>query len=69
MNVFGIEGPAADKTKSAHKQERAGPCPICEFETIPHHDGRNHKFQGKGQRAPLTEDQIKELGYTQKKPA
>jgi hypothetical protein len=69
MQPFGVGSSAAYKTTSADKQERAGPCPICKFETIPHHDGRKHKFQGKGQGAPFTEDQMKELGYIRKKPA
>ena len=68
MRLFGIGSPAADKTKSAAKKERSGPCPVCKFETIPHHDGRNHRFQGEDKK-PLTDNQMKDQGYIKKKPA
>lgn len=39
------------------------PCPICEFTTVPPHDARNHRGQGKKKKA-FTADELKTLGMT-----
>jgi hypothetical protein len=36
---------APAKTQASKRQARDLPCPICEFKTTPHHDGRMHRSQ------------------------
>jgi hypothetical protein len=45
------------KTKSA-RTPKAGPCPICEFQTDPPHDGRAHRGQKK--KAPFTKAELED---------
>lgn len=40
------------------RAEASGPCPICKFETSPHHDGRNHPR--KGDKLPFTDEELKQ---------
>jgi hypothetical protein len=65
MRLFGIGGTVQAKTKAAPKAEKTGPCPICKFETIPYHDGHQHRFQGKDKK-PMTDDRLNEQGYKKK---
>jgi hypothetical protein len=44
------------------RQARDVPCPICEFKTEPHHDGRAHRSQ-EPKRA-FTEEELAERGLT-----
>lgn len=37
-------------------------CPICQFVTVPAHDARNHRGQGKKKHA-FSAEELKELGY------
>jgi hypothetical protein len=37
------------------------PCPICEFKTSPHHDGRAHRAQEP--KRPFTEEELAEKGF------
>jgi hypothetical protein len=43
------------------RQARDVPCPICEFKTDPHHDGRAHRSQLEPKR-PFTEEELVEKG-------
>jgi hypothetical protein len=36
---------ATSKAQAPKRQARDLPCPICEFKTTPHHDGRMHRSQ------------------------
>jgi hypothetical protein len=36
---------ASSKTQAPKRQPRDLPCPICNFKTTPHHDGRMHRSQ------------------------
>jgi hypothetical protein len=36
---------ATSKAQAPKRQARDLPCPICEFKTSPHHDGRMHRSQ------------------------
>jgi hypothetical protein len=37
--------PRKPTTQAPKRQARNLPCPICEFKTTPHHDGRMHRSQ------------------------
>jgi hypothetical protein len=52
------ERPEAEAPK---RQARDVPCPICEFKTEPHHDGRAHRSQREPKR-PFTEEELTEKG-------
>jgi hypothetical protein len=47
--------------EAAKRQTRDIPCPICEFSTEPHHDGRAHRSQHEPKR-PFTEEELAERG-------
>jgi vacuolar-type H+-ATPase subunit H len=51
-----VKGKIAKITKDA-------PCPICEFQTSPPHDGRTHRNQGK-KKKPFTPDELKARGLS-----
>ena len=44
------------------RQARDLPCPICEFKTTPHHDGRMHRSQKA--KKPFTVEELMEKGLT-----
>ena len=44
------------------RQARDLPCPICEFKTEPHHDGRAHRSQDP--KKPFTVEELAERGLT-----
>ena len=46
--------------ESSRRQARDSPCPICEFRTEPHHDGRAHRSQEP--KRPFTEEELSEKG-------
>jgi hypothetical protein len=59
--------PRARKSSGEGKATRApstGPCPICKFETSPHHDARKHRSQPEGQKKPFTAEELTGLGLT-----
>ena len=49
--------------EAPRRQARDVPCPICEFKTKPHHDGRAHRSQQEPKR-PFTEEELVEKGLT-----
>jgi hypothetical protein len=64
-----VEGSARSTTR--RPRERSGgdapkrrardlPCPICEYKTEPHHDGRKHRSQQP--KRPFTEEELDERG-------
>jgi hypothetical protein len=44
------------------RQARDVPCPICEFKTTPHHDGRMHRSQKT--KKPFSVEELMEKGLT-----
>jgi hypothetical protein len=66
-----IEGPSTSTARkparhrsegeAPKRQARDIPCPICEFKTEPHHDGRAHRSQHEPKR-PFTEEELSEKG-------
>jgi hypothetical protein len=46
--------------EASKRQARDLPCPICEFKTEPHHDGRAHRSQEP--KRPFTEEELSERG-------
>ena len=53
---------ASSKTDAPKRQARDVPCPICEFKTSPHHDGRMHRSQKS--KKPFTVEELMEKGLT-----
>ena len=49
--------------KEGAKITKDAPCPICEFQTSPPHDGRTHRNQGK-KKKPFTPDELKARGLS-----
>lgn len=63
LNNLGFKYHLTQEGTTAKKRvAKGGPCPICEFETSPSHDGRRHRWQ-KGKKRPFTPAELKELGY------
>jgi hypothetical protein len=64
------EGASTSKARAPRKpaspppkrQARDLPCPICEFKTSPHHDGRMHRSQKT--KKPFTVEELMESGLT-----
>jgi hypothetical protein len=50
-------------SQAPRRQARDVPCPICEFNTTPHHDGRMHRSQKT--KKPFTVEELMEKGLTQ----
>jgi hypothetical protein len=48
------------ESEAPKRQARDLPCPICEFRTTPHHDGRAHRSQEP--KKPFTEEELVEKG-------
>jgi hypothetical protein len=48
--------------QASKRQPRDLPCPICEFKTEPHHDGRAHRSQEP--KKPFTEEELAQRGMT-----
>jgi hypothetical protein len=67
-----VEGPSASTARKPPRQRSEGeapkrqardvPCPICEFKTEPHHDGRAHRSQDP--KKPFTVEELAERGLT-----
>jgi hypothetical protein len=57
-------GPRQEHSKTAapKRQTKDVPCPICEFKTNPHHDGRAHRSQKR--KKPFTAEELVEKGLT-----
>jgi hypothetical protein len=53
---------ATAKTQAGKRQTRDLPCPICEFKTTPHHDGRMHRKQKT--KKPFTVEELMEKHLT-----
>lgn len=41
------------------------PCPVCKFRTVPHHDARSHRAQGRTKK-PFTATELQEFGLVRK---
>jgi hypothetical protein len=55
-------GPRKASSTGLKRQPRDLPCPICEFKTAPHHDGRLHRNQTK--KKPFTVEELMEKHLT-----
>jgi hypothetical protein len=55
--------PRKATSKAPQRQARDVPCPICQFKTSPHHDGRLHRSQKT--KKPFTVEELMEKGLTQ----
>jgi hypothetical protein len=49
-------------TQAPRREARDVPCPICEFKTTPHHDGRMHRSQKS--KKPFTVEELMEKHLT-----
>jgi hypothetical protein len=54
--------PRKAASQAPKRQTRDLPCPICEFKTDPHHDGRAHRSQKT--KKPFTVEELMEKGLT-----
>ena len=54
--------PRKATSQAPKRQARDLPCPICEFKTSPHHDGRMHRSQKT--KKPFTVEELMERGLT-----
>jgi hypothetical protein len=54
--------PRKPSSQTPKRQARDLPCPICEFKTTPHHDGRMHRSQKT--KKPFTVEELMEKGLT-----
>jgi hypothetical protein len=54
--------PRKAASQSPKRQPRDAPCPICNFKTTPHHDGRMHRSQKT--KKPFTVEELMEKGLT-----
>ena len=45
------------------RKSKRGPCPHCKFETVPHHDGRQHRSQGE-KKKPFSQKELEALELT-----
>ena len=52
--------PRKAPAQAPKRQARDLPCPICEFKTTPHHDGRMHRSQKT--KKPFTVEELMEKG-------
>jgi hypothetical protein len=54
--------PRKATSQAPKRQAKDVPCPICEFKTSPHHDGRLHRSQKV--KTPFTVEELMEKGLT-----
>ena len=54
--------PRRAPAQGSKRQARDLPCPICNFKTTPHHDGRMHRSQKS--KKPFTVEELMEKGLT-----
>ncbi len=57
-----VRAPRKAGAEAPKRQTRDAPCPICEFKTTPHHDGRAHRSQKT--KKPFTDVELAKLGLT-----
>jgi hypothetical protein len=63
-----VEGASTERaprkaaSQGSKRQVRDVPCPICNFKTTPHHDGRMHRSQKT--KKPFTVEELMEKGLT-----
>jgi hypothetical protein len=73
LNELGFNYRLAEGASTARAPRKAGaevpkrqtrdlPCPICEFKTTPHHDGRMHRSQKT--KKPFTVEELMKKGLT-----
>ncbi len=54
------------KRGEGRRPRRSAPCPICNFQTDPPHDGRSHRGQTK--KKPLSAEELEQKGLTKVSP-
>jgi hypothetical protein len=57
-----VDGVAAGRKGDGVRKSSDGPCPICKFKTVPPHDGRRHRAQGKGKK-PFSAQELADFGF------
>ncbi|MEZ5925901.1 MAG: hypothetical protein R3D57_16115 [Hyphomicrobiaceae bacterium] len=57
-----VQGSGRGAGRSAPRQsDPSRPCPVCRFRTVPFHDGRTHRSQGKNKKA-FSAEELRSLG-------
>ena len=62
LKDLGFRGRANAQESREGRPPKDGPCPICNFQTNPPHDGRSHRGQTK--KKPLTAEELEQKGLT-----
>jgi hypothetical protein len=62
LKDLGFRGRSKTQETREGKPPKEGPCPICNFQTAPPHDGRSHRGQTK--KKPLTAEELEQKGLT-----
>jgi hypothetical protein len=62
VSVSTPRAPRKTSSQAPKRQARDLPCPICEFKTTPHHDGRMHRSQKS--KKPFTVEELMKKGLT-----
>jgi DNA repair exonuclease SbcCD ATPase subunit len=62
LKDLGFRGRANAQESREGRPPKEGPCPICNFQTDPPHDGRSHRGQPK--KKPLTAEELEQKGLT-----
>jgi DNA repair exonuclease SbcCD ATPase subunit len=62
LKDLGFRGRANAQESREARPPKDGPCPICNFQTSPPHDGRSHRGQTK--KKPLTPEELEQKGLT-----
>jgi hypothetical protein len=62
LKDLGFRGRAQAQESREGRAPKEGPCPICNFQTDPPHDGRSHRGQTK--KKPLTAEELEQKGLT-----
>jgi hypothetical protein len=62
LKNLGFRGRASAEESREGRPPKEGPCPICNFQTDPPHDGRSHRGQSK--KKPLTAEELDRKGLT-----
>jgi DNA repair exonuclease SbcCD ATPase subunit len=62
LKELGFRGRTPGKQSREASSPKDEPCPICNFQTEPPHDGRSHRGQTK--KRPLTAEELEKKGLT-----
>ncbi len=65
LNAFGYSYRLVAGRRQGRRANIARPCPVCKFRTVPHHDARSHRGQGRKKRT-FTSEELQVLGLVRR---